>query len=99
MSAKLRRLASAALSRLAAMFGRRVIDARTGECVGRAFVRFRGGRVVLVGLRAKRAVYPAFKTQPRATYWRQEIEFRSHPEPDFPDEPIDDQRGADPPAP
>jgi hypothetical protein len=97
MSPKMRSFASGAVSRLAALFGRKIIDARTGECVGRAFVRFRHGRVVLIGLRADRALYPVFKTQPRATYWQQEIEFRSHPEPDFADEPIDDQRDPDAP--
>ena len=90
---------SGAVRWLAGRFGRRIIDVRTGEVAGRAFVFCWRGRVVLVGLDPARALYPVFKTEPRATYWRQQIEFRSHPDPDFPDERANDQRDPDPPAP
>ena len=80
---KRRRLLNRLVTSLAQVFGKKIIDARTGECVGRAFVRFRRGRLALVGLRSSRALYPIFKTEQRVTYWRQELEFRSHPEPDY----------------
>ena len=82
---------------LARRFGRRIIDARTGECVGRACVWFWRGRLYLVGLDPSRAIYPTVQTEPRTTYWRQRIEFRSHPDPDFPDEHADAKRDPDPP--
>ena len=74
---------------LARRFGQKIVDARTGESVGRAFMLCFRGRVRLIGLRTPRSLYPAFKTELRTTYWRREIEFRSHPDPDFPDESPD----------
>ncbi len=76
---------------MARIFGRKIIDARTNECVGRAFVFMRKGRISLIGFRPTRPVYPEFETQERATFWRQRIVFRSHPDPDF-DHVPDDKR-------
>lgn len=87
---RVRALLSGALVFLARIFGRKIIDARTGECVGRAFVRFSRGTVRFVGLQSTRPLVPRFKTTDRVTYWKTELEFASHPEPDFPNERSDD---------
>lgn len=63
-------------------FGSKVVDERTGCLLGRAlFIPWRG-RVLVVGLDAP--VRPVFRKQSRLTYWRQELGFATHPEPDFP---------------
>lgn len=69
---------------LARLLGSEITDANTGERLGRAFLFCWGGRVWVVGLR--RPVYPLFRSQRRLTYWRQELGFATHPEPDFPHE-------------
>ena len=69
---------------LARAVGSEIIDAHTGERLGRALVICWSGRVRVVGL--ERAVYPLFLPQKRLTYWRQELGFAPHPEPDFPHE-------------
>lgn len=71
------------LSLLAKVFGSRIVDQRTGECVGKAFVVAWGGKVRLLGLRETRPLYPAYQNQERQTFWRRDLVFRSHPEPDF----------------
>lgn len=69
---------------LARALGTEIIDARTGERLGRGLVLGWAGRVWVVGL--QRPVYPLFLPQTRLTYWRQELGFATHPEPDFPHE-------------
>lgn len=64
--------------------GTEIIDARSGELLGRAFLLCWGGRLWIIGL--ERPVYPLFLPQKRLTYWRQEMGFATHPEPDFPHE-------------
>lgn len=71
--------------RLARRLGSRVMDARTGQSIGRAlFVPWRG-RIYIIGLEAH--VVPMFLSQTRLTYWKQELGFTVHPLPDFPHEP------------
>ena len=71
--------------RAARWLGSPVVDARTGQVLGRALlVPFRG-RVHVIGLDA--ALVPVFLPQRRLTYWKQELGFTVHPPPDFPHEP------------
>ena len=71
--------------RVARLLGSPVVDARTGQMLGRALlVPFRG-RIHVIGLDA--AVRPVFSPQTRLTYWKQELGFTAHPPPDFPHEP------------
>ena len=70
--------------RVARALGTEIVDARTGERLGRAFLFCWAGRVWIVGL--QRPVCPVFLPQQRLTYWRQELGFATHPEPDFPHE-------------
>ena len=65
--------------------GSRVVDARTGQVLGRALLVPFGGRIHVVGLDAN--VVPEFAPQDRLTYWKQELRFTAHPPPDFPHEP------------
>jgi hypothetical protein len=70
---------------IAHRFGSRIIDSRTGQELGRAFlVPFRG-KIHVIGL--ARPAIPIFLPQARLTYWKQEIGFTTHPKPDFPHEP------------
>ena len=66
---------------LARALGSEITDARTGERLGRALLFCWRGRVWVIGL--QRPVYPLFLPQTRLTYWRQELGFATHPEPDF----------------
>jgi hypothetical protein len=75
-----------------AVFGARVIDQRTGKCVGKAlFIPWRG-KLRIIGLEEKRII-AAFEGQQRLTYWNQALTFSTHPEPDFPNE----RKAHDPP--
>ena len=82
---RLKMVLRAVVLRVARTLGSRVVDARTGQVLGRALlVPFRG-RVHVVGLDAY--VVPEFAPQQRLTYWKQELGFTAHPPPDFPHEP------------
>ena len=70
--------------RLARALGSEITDARTGKNLGRALLFCWGGRIWVIGL--QHSVYPLFLPQTRLTYWRQELGFATHPEPDFPHE-------------
>ncbi len=70
--------------RLARWLGSEIIDARTGRPLGRALLIAWRGRAWVIGL--EREVRPVFLPQTRLTYWRQELGFATHPEPDFPHE-------------
>ena len=67
---------------LARRLGTKIIDQRTGESLGRAFVFAWRGRIHVIGLHV--AVRPTFLPQQRVTYWKQELGFTTHPPPDFP---------------
>jgi hypothetical protein len=63
-------------------FGSQIVDHETGEPLGRVlFIPWRG-KLHVIGLNA--AVRVSFLPQPRLTYWKQEIGFSTHPEPDYP---------------
>ena len=69
----------------ARLLGSPVRDQRTGRVLGRAMILSFRGKVHLIGLDA--VVRPVFLPQPRLTYWKQELGFTTHPDPDFPHEP------------
>lgn len=66
------------------LFGCTIRDGRTGEVLGKAIIVPWGGRLMIIGYTGTKYFYPVFKLQKRATYWRQEVEFRTHPDPDEP---------------
>lgn len=62
--------------------GTTIVDAETGERLGRAFLFAWRGTIKVIGLDVP--VRPVFLPQTRLTYWKQEIGFTVHPAPDFP---------------
>ena len=86
MATLLKRLGKAVLRLAVGVFGARITDQRTGRCAGKALVLPWRGRLHVIGLEEAR-LRPHFLPQERLTYWRQELGFSSHPEPDFPHEP------------
>lgn len=80
---------------LARSIGSKVVNAETGEVIGRAFVIPWRGRIAVIGLDAE--VKPVFLPQTRMTYWKQEIGFVLHSPPNFPHE-ARPQRPPHPPA-
>jgi len=62
--------------------GTTIVDAETGERLGRAFLFPWRGTIKVIGLDVP--VRPVFLPQTRLTYWKQEIGFTVHPAPDFP---------------
>lgn len=73
-----RKFLSSLLATMARVLGRSIVDARTGEKVGSAFVIMWGGRIIFLGLRTKRPVFPEFRPQSELRYGRQVLQFRSH---------------------
>ena len=73
----------AVLILLVRWFGPRLVDAHSGRLLGRAFVLPWRGRLVLIGYEGD-PLRVEFGTQPRLTYWKQEILFTTPPAPDFP---------------
>ena len=79
---------------LARAFGTNIIDRRTGEHLGRALIIPWRGKIHVIGLATPARL--EWLPQDRATYWRQEIGFQTHPPVDFPNEresrrPVDEQ--------
>ena len=66
--------------------GSTLVDAQSGEVIGRALLIPWRGRVLVLGLSGSHAVRPVFLPQTRLTYWKQELGFTVHPPPDFPRE-------------
>lgn len=64
-------------------FGSDIIDAQTGEKIGRALLVPWKGRILLLGS-SNSSIIPTFLPQERLTYWKQELGFTQHPAPDFP---------------
>lgn len=62
--------------------GSTIVDAETGEKLGRAFLFPWRGRIIVIGLEVP--VRPVFRPQTRLTYWKQDLGFTVHPPPDFP---------------
>jgi hypothetical protein len=63
-------------------FGILLKDQRTGEPLGRVLVIPFRGKLWIVGLST--SVRPEFLPQIRTTYWKQDLGFSTHPDPDFP---------------
>ena len=66
---------------IAHKFGARITDYRTGKVVGRAIIFPWRGRIHIIGLEG--SVVPTFIAQQRLTYWKQELGFTVHDQPDF----------------
>ena len=66
---------------IAHKFGARVTDYRTGKVLGRAIIFPWRGRIHVIGLES--SVVPTFIAQQRLTYWKQELAFTVHDQPDF----------------
>jgi hypothetical protein len=73
------------LLKFAHTFGVRLKDQRTGERLGRVLILPFRGKLWIVGLSA--SVKPEFLPQVRTTYWKQDLGFSTHPDPDFPSVP------------
>lgn len=67
------------------LIGCEIVDQRTGRKLGRCLLLPWRGRILMIGDAPR--VLPEFRAQSRLTYWRREIVFTTHPEPDFPHEP------------
>jgi len=80
---------------LARRVGSKIVDAETGEVIGRAFLVPWRGKIAVIGLDAE--VKPVFLPQKRLTYWKQELGFQLHTPPDFP-HAVRPQYPPDPPA-
>lgn len=63
-------------------FGILLKDQRTGEPLGRVLIIPFRGKLWFIGLSA--SVRPEFLPQTRTTYWKQDLGFSTHPDPDFP---------------
>lgn len=65
-------------------FGQKIIDQRTGDTLGKAFLFCWKGRIHLLGYDGKTPLRPVFIKDSQIRYWRQSIGFESHETPDFP---------------
>jgi hypothetical protein len=81
-------IAKTLLGLLIRLVGMRVRDVRTGKDLGKyLFIPWRGRILVFgLGIANDEPFYPVFLPQTRLTYALQELGFRQHPEPDFPNE-------------
>ncbi len=61
--------------------GTRLVDFKTGRSLGRALIFPWRGKIHIVGL--TKTVRPVFLPQKRITYWKQELGFTVHDQPDF----------------
>jgi hypothetical protein len=81
----LRNLALAVIHR----FGSQLVDQRTGRPIGRVLVLTWAGRIHIIGLPNLGDVpeqQVRWKSEPHTVFYRQSLEFASHPQPDFPNE-------------
>ena len=69
---------------LARRIGTRIVDAKTGEVLGKALILPWRGKIHVIGLEVP--VRLVWLPQKRLTYWKQQIGFVTHPPPDFPSE-------------
>lgn len=66
---------------VAHIVGTRIVDCKSERYLGRALIIPWRGKVHIIGL--QEAVRPVFRPQKRLTYWKQEIVFTIHEQPDF----------------
>ena len=83
---KTRHFATRLVRLLALIFGTRIRDAETGEVLGKAILFPWRGKIHVIGYGHSRPLIPRFLTRDRASYWKQEIGFTTHDEPDYPRE-------------
>ena len=79
---KMKQLFRAAGLSIFRALGTTIVDARTGERLGRALLFPWRGTIKVIGLETP--VRPVFLPQNRLTYWKQDLGFTTHPPPDFP---------------
>ena len=70
--------------KIAHTIGTPIKDLGSGRKLGKALIIPWRGKIHVIGLNA--AVRPMFQPQKRLTYWKQEIVFTEHAQPDFPRE-------------
>lgn len=70
------------LLKLCNIFASDIHDYRTGEKIGRALMIPWKGRIIVIGAQEDFLV-AEFQPQSRLTYWKQELGFTKHPQPDF----------------
>lgn len=78
---KLKQFIQGALLGVLRALGTTIVDARTGARLGRAFLFPWRGTIKVIGLETP--VVPVFLPQDRLTYWKQDLGFTTHPDPDF----------------
>ena len=78
----IRQLIRSALLAVLRILGTTIVDAKTGDRIGRAFLFPWRGTIKVIGL--EMPVVPVFLPQTRLTYWKQDLGFTTHPAPDFP---------------
>ena len=81
---KTRQFANRLVRLLALVFGTKIRDADTGEVLGKAILFPWRGKVHVIGYGHGKPLIPRFLTRDRASYWKQEVGFSTHDEPDFP---------------
>ena len=81
LNGPLKLLRSLVLS-VARLLGGEIRDCRTGASLGRGLLLPWRGKILLIGV--DETVAPVIVPQARITYWKQEIGFTRHAEPDFP---------------
>jgi len=70
--------------RVASVLGSRIVDANTGEVLGKAIVLPWRGRIHLIGLTCSVPLRPVAVSSQRLSYWRTSLGFAAPREPDFP---------------
>jgi hypothetical protein len=81
MIESVRRIIRAAGLVVARAIGTRLVDCKTGRSLGKALIIPWRGRIHVIGLET--AVIPIFFPQQRLTFWKQELGFTVHDQPDF----------------
>jgi hypothetical protein len=84
---RIQRLARNVILGIIDLLGSDIRDIATGERIGRAlFLPWRGRILVFGSGLAGYSLVPKFCPKVRLTFWRCEIGFTRHPEPDYPHE-------------
>ncbi|MBK1832292.1 hypothetical protein JIN77_16255 [Verrucomicrobiaceae bacterium R5-34] len=61
-----------------------IVDVKTGEVLGRAFVLAFGTRAIVLGYRGRKPLVPVFLPEKKLRYWKLRIGFTTAEEPDYP---------------
>jgi len=79
-----RQCAIRVVSLVARVIGSRIRDEESGEVLGKAIILPWRGKIYVIGYSGIKPLTMAFQTRARVSYWKQEVGFGSHNEPDFP---------------